>query len=709
MPRNAENILPGSDLTAGGNDRQPTATADPNVGSGRRQKYRKRLQLSCGECRKKKLSCDRKLPCQRCVRSGRPEQCSFETGTRPPPVSNSISTEAQRGDDKIRELQAEIDQLRALLLSKTESESVLPNTATPESKTLDHEKGSTNATNNELGNRSPRGYYRQHTLFQFFIEIPQLFPFIKETSDEWLKPRGVSLRKNKPVWNGWVTEASSPEEDAMGELLPPKDETDALVSFYLSHMEQLHRIIHVPTFEREYASFWIQGRARYPAMTALVLAMISISICASSSPYDSTPIAPAHQTMAPKWISSCEEWLARQSSKARKLVYYQVSCLVYLAKRMNIVRKKRWWSETCSMIQNAIMDELHCEPSPNLDSPYMREMKRRIWAVLRELDLQNAFEYQLPTLLHNIDSNVPAPANIDDEDFDETSKELPASKPAIQYTSMSYQSQCSRSWALRLEISRRLFSTGVFHAPSYEDVLRYTHEVTQAVYSIPPWDADELKGENGQKLPALASAFLQFQLKECILALHRPYLQRGNNRFWLSETVYYHASRDILLLNTKLAELGIQGPTPLREDLLVAALSLTRVTLLHPKDSTSVTMTSWKETRQTAKSSCGQRFLGLHYKHFGRQHSSIPNQQYATPQDHIGQFMAGASFQRLSTPSAAIFPTSEWLDSRYPDLGIDSFDLDMSWDSSWESPWPTLPTQSTSLEERCNTQHCGQL
>ncbi|CAF9939650.1 MAG: hypothetical protein ALECFALPRED_008206 [Alectoria fallacina] len=210
-------------------------------------------------------------------------------------------------------------------------------------------------------------------------------------------------------------------------------------------------------------------------------------------------------------------------------------------------------------------------------------MKRRIWAVLRELDLQIAFEYGLPTLLHNIESNVAAPANLDDEDFDEASKVLLISKPPSQYTCTSYQSHSSRSWTLRLEVSRRLFSNGSSKALSYEDALRYTHEITQAIHSLPPWDIDEGKGKNGARMLMFTYAFLCFQLTECISAIHRPYLQRDNSKFWLSENVCYHMSRDILLLNSKLAALGLQNLTLLREDLLLASLNPTRITILQPK------------------------------------------------------------------------------------------------------------------------------
>ena len=203
--------------------------------------------------------------------------------------------------------------------------------------------------------------------------------------------------------------------------------------------------------------------------------------------------------------------------------------------------------------------------------------------MLRELDIQNSFEYGLPTLLHNIDDNVAAPANLDDEDFDETSAALPVSKTAGQYTCTSYQYHSSRNWTLRLEISQRLFSPRVSKALTYDDVLRYTHELTQAIHSLPPCDAEEAKGERDSKMSLLTYAFLSFQFKECILATHRPYLRRDNTNYWLSENVCYQMSRDILLLNIKLAGLGIQRSSFLRDDLLLTSLSISRITMLQPK------------------------------------------------------------------------------------------------------------------------------
>lgn len=163
---------------------------------------------------------------------------------------------------------------------------------------------------------------------------------MKGTADEWFEPRGVSLRKGKV---NIETSATHVMARTLEDLLPPKDDTDTIISFYLNHVEQLHRIIHMPTFKKEYLFLWEPERPRHPGMVALVLAMMSVT-----TPISSSSSATQFRGMPPKWISACDAWLAQKAMKGRKLIYYQVACLVYLAKRTNAVRKKRFWIETGS-------------------------------------------------------------------------------------------------------------------------------------------------------------------------------------------------------------------------------------------------------------------------------------------------------------------------------------------------------------------------
>ncbi|KAK3350098.1 hypothetical protein B0T25DRAFT_259119 [Lasiosphaeria hispida] len=692
MSQNAEDTVPNSET---GSERaailQPGAGGSVS-GSGGKRARRTRLPLSCGECRGKKLSCDRNLPCQRCIRAGRPEKCSFGVGARPQPAPHNPSlaqTQHHTDDDnsQVYELQAQISQLKALLSTANSrsgssamgkldlghgtpdsARTLLPDEAPPTTETAKISRPKEN------GSHCP--YRQQHVLFQFLDEMPQLFPFVKETADECFRPRGVSLKKIKHTKSASELDAASLES-----MLPPRDVADALVSFYLDHFEHVHRLVHVPTFKREYANFWSPGSARHPAVSALILSMMSTAASASTNPSGTSSVASTYRTMPPQWIYVCEKWIAQQSTKGHGLVYYQVSCLIYLAKRMNNIKKKRFWNETGSLIQNAVMDMLHFDP-PSTESPYTREMKRRIWAVLRELELQNSFEYGLPTLLHNLESSTAAPSNIDDNDFDQSSKSLPSPQPASRYTRASYQSLSARSWSFRLEISRRLFSTGIPKVLDIDHLMRFTYELTHALDSLTPWTAEGTgRTESGKTHSLLASAFLQFQLKACILAIHRPYLKRGDVRFnSLSEVICYHTSRDVLVLNRKLAEMEIQSLTLIREDFLLGALTLARISI-QPKDAMIDTMSvvmanvestldlleqclplaedrylaclygepqcpltmgaaimllkvhMGKDSPQTARYSFGQRFLGLYYRHFAREQIPPPTQQALTPSE----------------------------------------------------------------------------
>lgn len=404
---------------------------------------------------------------------------------------------------------------------------------------------------------------------------------MKKRYEELLGPHGVCIRKEKAIRNDLQARIHCTAEFRMEDILPAKDVTDFLVLSYLENFEQLHRIVHIPTFNRECAEFWVPECTRHSTMTALILSMISISICIPACYYSLTP---SHQQIAPgQWISACDKWLREQSSNGRNLVHYQIGCLLYLAKRVHMIRKKEWCKETSSLLQNAVMDGLHREPTPSVETIYTREMRRRIWAVIRELDLQNSFETGIPTLLNTIDAKTGTPGDIDDEEFDETSKILPIPGSFGRHTRTSYQIHSSHSWGLRLDVSRRLFVTGSPKVLSYDEVLQLTHQLTQEIHSLPAWDVMDSGATDNACSTILTHAFLHFQLSECILAIHRPYLKREDRKFWLSENICYQISRDILLLNLKLISTGVQSVTSLREDLLLASLTLTRVTLLQHK------------------------------------------------------------------------------------------------------------------------------
>jgi hypothetical protein len=427
---------------------------------------------------------------------------------------------------------------------------------------------------------------------------------MKETSEEWLRPLHIHRTKDRRK-GAEERERKFREPDlSLEALLPPKEETDSLVNIYLDQFEQVHRIVHIPAFRRDYAKFWLPSETRNAAFTALVLAIMGISSClAAQMPHKFEKMVSHSHANAIRWVEAVDEWQEQQSQKHRRLIHYQIACLIYLAKRVNTMKKKRFWRNAGSMTQDAVSVGLHREPSHMCDkiSPFNQEMRRRIWATIQSYDLQASFDHGLPSILCSLHYDVNPPRNIDDDEFDEDTKELPSSHPPTDYTFSSYQHISRHSLPLRLELSRVL--TGPPEELDYDRVIRYTNEINQEIDSLPSWDVGDASSSSQDpvlKKPLLAYTLLHIQLRQYIIPLHQPFLRlrKANSKYQYSEIIYYNAARDMVLLNDRLAQQGIRTLNFLREDSLTLAINLSSVTMLQPRGSTNMIMINSQHTLQ---------------------------------------------------------------------------------------------------------------
>lgn len=636
---------PGSDISRDGDDHDIDNDDDDQQPARKRQ----RVRLSCLECRRRKLSCDRGFPCERCIKSGTPDRCSYEARNGevvtaasglPPPfpqiearrygiadlgvsvgpgsspgLSRRDSDTVRQDHDRIRKLELELSQIKTQLARSGASldGSTVAATNSPATH-KDLAAGETEAgirpevqecidASNPAAEKEElrffRGkgfrtrYFGPHNASIAFVELTGLSSFMRESADEWLRPVIAYNRKDR-VRRREERELMFEQPDLELEaLLPGKELTDTLVSVYLEQFEQIHRIVHIPTFRKEYEDYWIPGSSqRYAAFTALVLSMLAVSSCVHTHEglrFNGMMSNARH--WAETWIWACDGWLSKQSRKHRKLIHYQILALVYLGKRVNTIKKKRFWTGSGALIQDAVAVGLHREPSHMAGkiTIYNQEMRRRIWATLEEFDMQASFDHGLPTLVSQLHYDTNPPRNLNDEDFGEDTTELPASKPFTEYTFSSFQNLARQSLQLRLELSRLL--TGHMSDIEYDQVIRYTNDLTQEIDSLPSWDINPDNAQ-GNKNPLIAYTLLHIQLRQYIIPLHQPFLKlrRQNSKYQYSEIVYYNAARDIVLLLDKLHEQGARALNFLREDALTTAINLCSVTMLQPRGSTNMIM-----------------------------------------------------------------------------------------------------------------------
>lgn len=110
------------------------------------------------------------------------------------------------------------------------------------------------------------------------------------------------------------------------------------------------------------------------------------------------------------------------------------------------------------------------------------EMRRRCWAVLRQLDLLNSYQMGLPSSTQSLNSDTALPRNLEDSDFDEVSTALPAARPETEASHMLYFLVKSGLMAALEEILKYESS---FKVPSDQKVAALDAELRQTHDAVP--------------------------------------------------------------------------------------------------------------------------------------------------------------------------------------------------------------------------------
>ncbi|QIX01356.1 hypothetical protein AMS68_006873 [Peltaster fructicola] len=556
----------------------PSSTTTTNLGVSKPRK--RRAQLSCNECKRRRLSCDRSWPCQRCVKDSR--DCRY--------TSKYTAEEANTLIDQLARHPASRSILRGLQVRLEDGDSV-PMAPSPDvSRNDTHREQSARFSHVDAMSGEPRlspsqGQAAGHsTRSRMFVNhnvdatssrpisaVQETTAFLPQSEQEISLPSGrtgTQLDRRGLLTPMEDLAASSHLTDK-----PPRTSrckwmlyrTHSLFRFFVEvpilydHVQgliqqlELHNVnvskkatlatsevnvpsesdtenlvavfrdqfdslynILSPTFDRDYQTYSQAEHA--PSFKVLLLAISSAAM--SVTDVEHLRHMPLH------WLTTCQEWLAAQTAKKRSLLYYQIACITHLAKRTHLLGKKQYWQDTGALLQTAMMDGLHLSED---------EEQRRLWLVICELNLQTSLEFGLPSLLHSM-NNIP----------DELS--------------------------LRLVVSKRLYDD---RGLTFADTMHYTRQLI------------DLIAQRGQSNQSPREALQQCQYRDCIIAMHRRYLDD-----WMSQNLCYQMAYDNL---RSFADHGKCLPF-VREDLLLSSMILLQVTLLpshgfsraHPSTSTTV-------------------------------------------------------------------------------------------------------------------------
>lgn len=357
--------------------------------------------------------------------------------------------------------------------------------------------------------------------------------------------------------------------------LPDKAMLDPYVALYFQTCETSYRILHEPSFWRSYQAFW-ERQSNDESLTpfaAILLYILAITKCLQ--PNDSNVFvgdSAVDRDMALDFIETCDMWLQRQPRKQTTLIFFQLHCLSLLAKRLNCLKLKQDWVSCGDIIRLAIAAGLHRNPSllsRGRISEFDKEMRRRIWLTIVELELQGSIDCGLTSSACGLYFDVQHPSNLPDETFAADTTQIPAGRPMEHFTSSSYLIVSLRSVPLRLHLLQLLNNPST--ELQYSDVLIFDGQLNAMLKKLPTWTDPRAE---------IPSALLKLQLLQFLLILHRPYAEyaSANKRFSFSFTACIEAADKILALHEQLVAKNILTLSHLRNDILRAGLVLAQTT-----------------------------------------------------------------------------------------------------------------------------------
>ncbi|CAI6075695.1 unnamed protein product [Clonostachys chloroleuca] len=373
---------------------------------------RNRERLACTECRRRKLKCNRSLPCSACTRRGASDSCTYQ---RFP---------SSEGEPKVcaEERLEQLEKVVKNLINEIPND-VSAATSSAWEETV-HVASSSSSSSQQPGSTH---------LSSALEDIQELRSAIAANGEDDEQPV-ASVHQHQilePV--GILFGSSSPMtlQKILATYLPSRQNVDRLISAYFRAQSIAAPFIHSHHFRRLYASFWADPLRTSPNWIAILFSICHISINALKLQVDDGP--PGKNSRFSQAAAFClalgEYYRPKPFAVEALLLFIQSHCLT------SLILPPDTAPVIGTLIRVATAMGYHQPPTrPDILTPFESEMRRRTWSLCMQLDLLVSFHLGLPSAMRFSSWPCEPPRNLSDSDFDESSLELPPSRPRTNPT-----------------------------------------------------------------------------------------------------------------------------------------------------------------------------------------------------------------------------------------------------------------------------------
>ncbi|KAF2149389.1 hypothetical protein K461DRAFT_281759 [Myriangium duriaei CBS 260.36] len=444
-------------------------------------KRRNRTQRSCQPCRIGKLRCNRELPCSECVKRSRETSCVYAQQVQ---ESMAYRSQARVMRQKLDNLERVVKSLRQGAAGDAAERSSKQATADPAATVRDDE------TSSQQQIDIPQGKYRITANEEAFVgpahwesivnDIAEVRAYLEDDPSVQESSDGVLNNESSPSDAGAV---KTPDlfcnghsvltiQELVG-TLPPKATCDRLVAAWFNSMDNYKHIVHIPTFQRQYAQFWRSQSHISPVWLALLF-----NILALGSQYLSKEPAFDDASQPGAQLHSLASHAIHLADYAKPKMYILEALILYIryGQMKSDESQLRLWLTLglvtrLSTRMGLFRDPSYCEGI----SPFVAEMRRRVWHCICYMDICFSYQIGLVSAIHGLPANAALPSNLNDSDFDPESKVLPPAWPMDKYTNLTYviiMGQLTNVFAEAVTLSNAMSPPGCSEIEKLETKIR---------------------------------------------------------------------------------------------------------------------------------------------------------------------------------------------------------------------------------------------
>ncbi|TLD13819.1 uncharacterized protein PgNI_04823 [Pyricularia grisea] len=379
------------------------------IGGTTRAQKRNRRVFVCIPCHKRKLKCDKNLPCGRCVAYGAADECVYQalTSASTSPASSGPTTYAASRQEPALERRSS-------------------SRASSRGGTRDHPP--------RYAYRSIDGKCRATGITHWTVvasEFEEACPYLFGSDIQW-QPRYRQLKNLKYFFtslsgaNFPFSNSSSytPSKNEILNNLPPRNTVDALLGNYFMTFESTHRLLHPAQFQEEIEAFWTDRENTDDIFLAQLCVMLTLG-CQSAP----ETLFEGTGRMASQWtellLDGAQISLGRSPYMLMPtLATVRTLCMMTLCKMIGLRGTSSWQVSTMMgfVVRMATSMQLHRSATIFPGVPeFEAECRRRVWTTVQLLDLDVAMWAGTVPIARDHDNEPPLSINDSDIRQDPTS------------------------------------------------------------------------------------------------------------------------------------------------------------------------------------------------------------------------------------------------------------------------------------------------